>query len=97
MSCKIMEQGEEICRAVRKSDIVFGSMQIILSGDFLQLKPVPNMAYDDPGQCIFISDRFAFHRFILQDVHRQTESKYNQAFTYNIAKILRITIYIAYI
>jgi hypothetical protein len=43
-----MEQGEEICRAVRKSDIVFGSMQIILSGDFLQLKPVPNMAYDDP-------------------------------------------------
>ena len=54
MSCKIMEQVEEICRAVRKSDIVFGGMQIILSGDFLQLRPVPNMAYDDPGQYIFI-------------------------------------------
>jgi tetrahydromethanopterin S-methyltransferase subunit H len=49
-----MEQVEEICRAVRKSDIVFGGMQIILSGDFLQLGPVPNMAYDDPGQYIFI-------------------------------------------
>jgi hypothetical protein len=38
-----MEQVEEICRAVRKSDIVFGGMQIILSGDFLQLRPVPNI------------------------------------------------------
>ena len=94
MSCKIMEQVEEIYRAVRKSDIVFGGMQIILSGDFLQLRPVPNMAY---GQYIFISDRFTFHRFILQDVQKQTESKYNQVFTYNIAKILRIMIYIAYI
>jgi adenylylsulfate kinase-like enzyme len=97
MSCKIMEQVEEIYRAVRKSDIVFGGMQIILSGDFLQLRPVPNMAYDDPGQYIFISDRFTFHRFILQDAQKQTESKYNQAFTYNIAKTLRIMIYIAYI
>ena len=96
MSCKIMEQVEEICRAVRKSDSVWRHANYI-EWRFPATWAVPNMAYDDPGQYIFISDRFTFHRFILQDVQKQTESKYNQAFTYNIANILRIMIYIAYI
>ena len=48
----------EICRIVRKSSAAFGGMQIILSGDFYQLPPVPDMGHGDSGAFLFSSPFF---------------------------------------
>jgi ATP-dependent DNA helicase PIF1 len=40
MSAAIFEKIEEICRRVRKNNRYFGGIQVILTGDFLQLLPV---------------------------------------------------------
>lgn len=73
LSLKNFTNIDALCRAVRNNDIPFGGMQVILSGDFYQLKPVPN-SYGDNGEYIFPAIK-QFHRFVLQKVHRQTEGK----------------------
>lgn len=40
ISPKLFDQFEQLCRSLRKVDLPFGGMQIILSGDFFQLPPV---------------------------------------------------------
>jgi ATP-dependent DNA helicase PIF1 len=40
MSAAVFEKIEEICRRVRKNSKYFGGIQVILTGDFLQLLPV---------------------------------------------------------
>ena len=40
MSAAVFEKIEEICRRVRKNSRYFGGIQVILTGDFLQLLPV---------------------------------------------------------
>jgi len=49
---------EEICRIVRKGSAVFGGMQVILSGDFYQLPPVPDMGHGDSEEFLFSSPFF---------------------------------------
>ena len=35
-----LDMVDEVCRIVRKKDIPFGGIQVILSGDFFQLPPI---------------------------------------------------------
>ena len=61
-------------RHVRKSEKIFGGIQVLASGSFTQLPPVPD--YNDTGAYAFESNIFykVFpHRFILKQVHRQKD------------------------
>jgi len=42
ISSYIFDQLEAVCRALRKSDMLFGGLQLIVAGDFFQLRPVPS-------------------------------------------------------
>ena len=53
MSKKIFELIELLGRTIRRNSAVFGGIQVIFTGDFFQLPPVPN--YEDPD-----SSKFAF-------------------------------------
>ena len=67
---------EYICRNVRGSDLVFGGIHLIGSGDFYQLSPVPNILYGDAGHSCIESSIFkkAFpHHINLHEVIRQDE------------------------
>ncbi|KAL3876691.1 hypothetical protein ACJMK2_034495 [Sinanodonta woodiana] len=52
LSLKLFLQIEKVLRTVRESNFPFGGIQIIVSGDFFQLKPVPNDVYNDSGELI---------------------------------------------
>ena len=56
MSAKIFEDIEYICRAVRRECKPFGGIQVVGSGSFRQLAPIPSS--NDPGQYCFESDIF---------------------------------------
>lgn len=47
MSATLFEKLNEICKVLRKSKKLFGGIQIILTGDFLQLEMVPNTCSED--------------------------------------------------
>jgi hypothetical protein len=47
ISSKVLGQVQFICQKVRSSSVLFGNLQVILAGDFLQLPPVANA-------CIFL-------------------------------------------
>lgn len=49
----MLEQVEIVCRHARQNDNPFGKMQVIVSGDFFQLPPVPNSLYKDAGDFAF--------------------------------------------
>ena len=60
MSCKMFEILDQIGRAIRKNPgKPFGGIQLIFTGDFFQLPPIPD--YDDPtsGQFCFQHSRWA--------------------------------------
>ena len=55
----------------------FGGLQIILVGDFLQLRPVKNVLYNDPGEPCYNSAAWKAvdpHVVILEEVLRQDEA-----------------------
>lgn len=52
LSLKLFTDIDALCRAVRNNDTPCGGMQVILPGDFFQLKPVPN-SYGDNCEYIF--------------------------------------------
>jgi len=58
-SYKMLGQVEIVCRHARKNDNPFGKMQVIVSGDFFQLPPVPNSWYNDAGDFAF---RYMWHK-----------------------------------
>ena len=58
LSVKIFEILEEVARKIRKSDIPFGGMQVIMVGDFYQLPPVPTMGEPDTGKFCFQSEQW---------------------------------------
>lgn len=65
-----------IARKVRNINKFFGSMQVVASGDFYQLPPVPN--YDDEGALAFLSSIWKgvfpyTHSFVLEKIVRQKE------------------------
>lgn len=76
MSSKLFDIIEYIARKVRNKGKFFGSMQVVASGDFYQLPPVPN--FDDEGQFAFLSPIwkgvFPYdHSFVLEIIVRQKE------------------------
>ena len=56
LSARLFEQLHLVCSYVRKTDKIFGGIQLICVGDFRQLPPVPNNAYNDSGRYAFQSD-----------------------------------------
>ena len=71
-SQRMLEIVNRIHHKVFENDLPFGGVQMILVGDFLQLKPIPSSL--DPGNMMFNSDVFntAFpHRVELNTVVRQ--------------------------
>ncbi len=56
MSLKLFEVLDKIGRIVKKKDIPFGGIQLIFSGDFFQLPPVPTRGDKKSGQFCFESD-----------------------------------------
>lgn len=73
LSLKLFPDIDALCGAVRNNDKPFGGMQVILSGDFFQLKSMPN-SYGDNGEYIFPAIKH-FHKIALQKVHRQSEGR----------------------
>lgn len=76
LSAKIFEQIEITFRFVKGNSAPFGGTQIILCGDFYQLKPVPNDLYRYDGNYCFTSELFQTlkcHHIQLYTVHRQEE------------------------
>lgn len=79
LSQKIFHQIDFICRKIHGKPQPFGGAQMILGGDFYQLKPVPNANFYDPGYILITDSEFKTlipHHFILDKVHRQSESKF---------------------
>ncbi|CAC5408438.1 PIF1 [Mytilus coruscus] len=82
LSAKMFNQIEFICRKIRDSDLYFGGIQVIGSGDFFQLPPVPNLLNQDPGEFCFKSDVFKNvfrHKIVLDKVMRQDEPDFVKA------------------
>ena len=78
ISSKVFSQLDYICRKLRGNECVFGSLQLIISGDFKQLKPVPNTAYKDSGDYCFNSPAWMKamgHTVILNKILRQEEAQ----------------------
>ena len=72
LSRKTFDQCEYVCRKVRRRELAFGGLQVIVAGDFRQLPPVPNRHYGDSGDYCFQSATFhdVFpHKFHLTKVH----------------------------
>lgn len=75
-SARLLGLLEGVCRSIRGDDRLFGGLQVILSGDFYQLPPVPDVKVDDKGQFAFRNQLWsaAFpHKVELVDVLRQNE------------------------
>ena len=76
LSRKVFDTLEHVVRMVRGSNIIFGGMQVIASGCFKQLPPVPDPMLEDPGDFCFQSTVFRQtfpHHIHLVDVQRQDE------------------------
>ena len=75
MSCKTSEGIELICRTICRSDVIFGGLQVIAAGSFLQLPPVPSAS--DPALYAFQSNIFTKvfpHKIKLEVIQRQQEA-----------------------
>jgi ATP-dependent DNA helicase PIF1 len=77
LSKKMFESLNEVCK-LKDPELFFGGIQLILSGDFTQLPPVPNQMYGEEGDFCFTSELFENilpHRVKLTEVIRQTEKE----------------------
>jgi len=80
ISMKIICQIDSIFRAIRESQMPFGGVQIIMSGDFYQLPPVANPDYMDDGTFMITAPIIQhFHHVTLCNIHRQEENDIIQA------------------
>lgn len=75
MLSKSMFEKLEAALRIRNSDIIFGGIQVVGVGDFLQLPPVKNIRYSDLGEFAFISEYFFKHCVFLKEILRHTNSK----------------------
>lgn len=58
LSKKIFEIIEELARIIHGSSMPFGGMQVIFTGDFFQLPPVPTLGDEDTDKFCFESPRW---------------------------------------
>ena len=75
-STRIFEIVNKIHHMVSQNNLAFGGIQVILVGDFLQLKPIPSPF--DEGKSIYLSELFdkVFpHRIELTEVLQQGEAE----------------------
>jgi len=82
LSAKLFDQLETICRKIRGNDFYFGGIQVIASGDFFQLPPVPDNLKEDSGDFCFKSSVFPCvfkHKIVLEQVMRQDEPDFVKA------------------
>ena len=80
ISSKMFASVEKICRSVRNSTTIFGGIQVIAGGSFVQLPPVPSAL--DPGNYCFLADHFwktFAHTMRLTEVVRQHEHDLKKA------------------
>ena len=83
-SAKLIVDLHHILCAVRESCTVFGGVQLICSGDFYQLLPVPSVRYMDAGEFAFLSPLWVdnFHKVELTEVHRQKNETMSKVYVY---------------
>lgn len=77
MSAELFEKLDEICRAVRRNSKLFGGIQLVLTGDFMQLLPVFTNTVD--RRLLFQSDRFkdsGIKVCVLKENFRQTDTNF---------------------
>lgn len=77
LSQKSFDQVDYLLRSVRNTNSAFGGVQLIFSGDFYQLPPIPKPAYGDEGRYCFESPIWNValpHRVNLDNIHRQNET-----------------------
>ena len=64
LSADTLTMVDQVCREVRKNDLPFGGMQVVLVGDFFQLPPVARSWENDENRLAFGEDEnvspFAF-------------------------------------
>lgn len=80
ISQRTFDSLNNVC-SMKDPDKVFGGIQIIFSGDFLQLPPVPNKRYKDDGSYCFESMYFKDvfpHHITLDENVRQSEELFVQ-------------------
>lgn len=82
LSAKLLGMLDFVCCGVRGSEVRFGGMQVILSGDFYQLPPVANCRYHDDGKKAFNSESWEAiqHSVYLREVIRQEEQDLMKVF-----------------
>ena len=83
MSQKIFEMLDAIGKAIRRNSKPFGGIQLIFSGDFYQLPPVPNKDEEETGRFCFESplwlQTFKQHNHIsLTKIFRQNDDTYRK-------------------
>ena len=72
MMSRVMFEKLEMVLRIRNENQVFGGIQVIGVGDFLQLPPVKNTRHKDLGEYAFESKLFFQHRVFLKEIFRQT-------------------------
>lgn len=84
---------EEVARIIRKNQMVFGGIQLVLVGDFCQLLPVGNMK---TRQLIFnapIWKEVVDQQFLLEKVYRQSDADFlNMLYEIRVGKVSDDTI-----
>ena len=79
LSNKVFDSIEFIARTLREKTHHFGGIQVIGSGDFYQLPPVPNPMNDDAGNFAFTSrvrNKVFPHTFIMDKIERQHDDDF---------------------
>jgi ATP-dependent DNA helicase PIF1 len=77
LSKNFFECLNEVCK-LKDENQHFGGIQLLLSGDFRQLPPVPNPLYGEQGEFCFESNLFSKvlpHRITLTTVLRQSDTE----------------------
>ncbi|KAG6866015.1 hypothetical protein C0991_009423 [Blastosporella zonata] len=69
MDGRLFDKLEYIARVVRKSKKPFGGLQLVLSGDFFQLPPVPEKTHDREIPATLTFDALTWPQCVAQIVH----------------------------
>jgi len=81
LSKKVFEIIEELARTIKKTNVPFGGMQVVFTGDFFQLPPVGDAEDEDSDRFCFESARWSAvfrpeNQIELTTMFRQTDPEY---------------------